>query len=79
MKKRKSILLAGGSGTRLHPVTSQFIATLQNRQGLKIACSQAVAFRQRWINADQLEALAGPLARNGYGQYPERMLVETVY
>jgi glucose-1-phosphate thymidylyltransferase len=58
---------------------SQFIATLENRQGLKVACPEEIAFRQQWINAEQLEQLAAPLAKNGYGQYLKRILVETVY
>lgn len=58
---------------------SQFIATLENRQGLKVACPEEVAFRQRWISAEQLETLAAPLAKNGYGKYLKRLLVETVF
>ncbi|MEP9318836.1 glucose-1-phosphate thymidylyltransferase RfbA [Pseudomonas sp. LABIM340] len=58
---------------------SHFIATLENRQGLKVACPEEIAFRQKWISAEQLEALATPLAKNGYGQYLKRLLVETVY
>lgn len=58
---------------------SQFIATLENRQGLKVACPEEVAFRQRWISAEQLEALAAPLAKNGYGKYLKRLLLETVF
>lgn len=48
---------------------SSFIATLQKRQGLQVACPEEIAFRQGWINAEQLEALADPLKKNGYGQY----------
>ena len=48
---------------------SQFIATLENRQGLKVACPEEIAYRQQWIDTNQLEALAQPLAKNGYGQY----------
>ncbi|MCL6690576.1 glucose-1-phosphate thymidylyltransferase RfbA [Pseudomonas sp. R3.Fl] len=58
---------------------SHFIATLENRQGLKVACPEEIAFRQKWISAEQLEALAAPLAKNGYGQYLKRLLVEIVY
>ncbi|MCX7266500.1 MAG: glucose-1-phosphate thymidylyltransferase [Betaproteobacteria bacterium] len=46
-----------------------FIATLQKRQGLMVACPEEIAFSQQWINAEQLEKLARPLAKNGYGQY----------
>lgn len=57
----------------------QFIATLENRQGLKVACPEEIAYRQKWIDAAQLEKLAAPLAKNGYGQYLKRLLTETVY
>ncbi len=57
---------------------SQFIATLENRQGLKVACPEEIAYRQQWIDADQLEALAHPLAKNGYGHYLLRVLKEKV-
>ena len=58
---------------------SQFIATLEQRQGLKIACPEEVAWRSRWIGDEQLQRLAQPLAKNGYGQYLQRLLKETVY
>ncbi|HJW57970.1 MAG TPA: glucose-1-phosphate thymidylyltransferase RfbA [Burkholderiaceae bacterium] len=48
---------------------ASFIATLQKRQGLQVACLEEIAFRQGWINAEQLAALAYPLKKNGYGQY----------
>ena len=47
----------------------QFIATLEKRQGLKVACPEEIAFRSGWIDAAQLEALARPMLKNGYGQY----------
>ncbi|MDZ4143981.1 MAG: glucose-1-phosphate thymidylyltransferase RfbA [Burkholderiales bacterium] len=55
---------------------SQFIATLEHRQGLKIACPEEIAWRQGFIDAAQLEALAHPLAKSGYGQYLLRLLKE---
>ncbi|MCG3189260.1 MAG: Glucose-1-phosphate thymidylyltransferase 1 [Burkholderiaceae bacterium] len=58
---------------------SQFIATLEKRQGLKVACPEEVAFRNGWIDASQLDALARPLAKSGYGQYLLRVLTERVY
>ncbi|CAB3670492.1 Glucose-1-phosphate thymidylyltransferase [Achromobacter ruhlandii] len=48
---------------------SQFIATLERRQGLKVACPEEIAFRKQWIDAGQLEALARPLQKSGYGDY----------
>ncbi len=57
----------------------QFIATLESRQGLKIACPEELAWRQRWIDAAQLERLAKPLSKTGYGQYLLRLLKEKVY
>ncbi|MES2817361.1 MAG: glucose-1-phosphate thymidylyltransferase RfbA [Pseudomonadota bacterium] len=58
---------------------SQFIATLETRQGLKVACPEEIAFRQQWIDAEQLERLAAPLSKNGYGKYLKRILTETVF
>ncbi len=57
----------------------QFIATLERRQGLKIACPEEIAWRSGWIDAAQLQGLAQPLAKNGYGQYLLRLLQEKVY
>jgi glucose-1-phosphate thymidylyltransferase len=57
----------------------QFIATLEKRQGLKVACPEEIAFRQGWIDGNQLAALAHPLAKNGYGQYLLRVLKERVF
>ena len=54
----------------------QFIATLERRQGLKIACPEEVAWRKGFIDAAQLERLAQPLAKSGYGQYLLRLLGE---
>ncbi|MDH1008771.1 glucose-1-phosphate thymidylyltransferase RfbA [Pseudomonas nicosulfuronedens] len=58
---------------------SQFIATLENRQGLKVACPEEIAFRQGWISAEELQRLAAPLAKSGYGLYLQRLLTQTVY
>ena len=55
---------------------SQFIATLEHRQGLKIACLEEIAWRSGYITSEQVEKLAQPLAKNGYGQYLQRMLKE---
>ena len=57
----------------------QFIATLEKRQGLKVACPEEVAFRAKWITAAQLETLAAPMLKNGYGQYLQQVLKEKVY
>ena len=58
---------------------SQFIATLERRQGLKVACPEEIAFRSGWIDATQLEALAEPLRKSGYGQYLLALLHERVF
>ena len=55
----------------------QFIATLERRQGLKIACPEEIAWRKGFIDSAKLEQLAQPLAKSGYGQYLIRMLRET--
>ena len=57
---------------------SQFIATLEHRQGLKIACPEEIAWRNGFINAVQFEKLAQPLLKNGYGQYMLRLLNEEI-
>jgi glucose-1-phosphate thymidylyltransferase len=57
----------------------QFIATIENRQGLKIACPEEIAFRKGYIDASQLERLAEPLKKNGYGRYLQRILTEQVF
>ena len=53
---------------------ASFIATLQKRQGLMVACPEEVAFHQKWIDAAALQKLAAPLAKNGYGQYLLKLL-----
>ena len=57
----------------------QFIATLQQRQGLKVSCPEEIAFRQGWIDQAQLETLGQALAKNGYGQYLLQILKEKVH
>ena len=58
---------------------SQFIATLESRQGLKVSCPEEIAYRKKWIDAAQLERLAQPLAKNGYGQYLLRLVNEKMF
>jgi len=58
---------------------SQFIGTLEKRQGLKVACPEEVAFRKHYINGEQLEKLAEPMKKNEYGQYLLRLLQEKVF
>lgn len=58
---------------------SQFIATLENRQGLKVACPEEIAFRRGWIDGGELERLAQPLTKGGYGQYLLRVLKDQVF
>ncbi|KVO00171.1 glucose-1-phosphate thymidylyltransferase [Burkholderia ubonensis] len=57
---------------------ASFIATLQKRQGLVVACPEEIAYRLKWIDADQLLKLAQPLAKNGYGQYLKNILTDKV-
>jgi glucose-1-phosphate thymidylyltransferase len=57
----------------------QFIATLEKRQGLKVACPEEIAYRTGWIDAGQLERLAQPLLKNGYGQYLKQLLIEKAF
>lgn len=56
----------------------QFIATLEHRQGLKIACPEEISWRQGWIDSAKLEALAQPMLKSGYGQYLLRLLKDPV-
>ncbi|MDL5366167.1 glucose-1-phosphate thymidylyltransferase RfbA [Xanthomonas sp. NCPPB 2654] len=53
---------------------SNFIETIQTRQGLQVCCPEEIAFWKGWINAEQLEALAAPLSKSGYGQYLHKLL-----
>jgi glucose-1-phosphate thymidylyltransferase len=57
----------------------QFIATLEKRQGLKVACLEEIAYRSGWISADQVRKLAQPLLKGGYGQYLMKVLNDTIY
>jgi glucose-1-phosphate thymidylyltransferase len=57
----------------------QFIATIEKRQGLKVACPEEIAYRHGWIDAAQLQRLAEPMKKNGYGQYLLRLLQEPTY
>jgi glucose-1-phosphate thymidylyltransferase len=57
----------------------QFIATIENRQGLKVACPEEIDYRRGYIDAAKLEALAQPLKKNAYGQYLLRLLEEKIY
>ena len=52
----------------------QFIATLEKRQGLKVACPEEIAYRSKWIDAEQVQRLIKPLAKNGYGQYLQQII-----
>ena len=58
---------------------SLFVQTLEKRQGLKIACPEEIAYRMGWIDAKQMEALAAPLVKSGYGQYLLEVLRERVF
>lgn len=58
---------------------SHFIATIEKRQGLKVACPEEIAYRKGWVNAAQLETLAQPMLKNPYGQYLMGVLKERVF
>ncbi|EFW81936.1 glucose-1-phosphate thymidylyltransferase RfbA [Pseudomonas savastanoi] len=57
----------------------QYIATLEKRQGLKVACPEEICYRAGWIDSAQLEKLAQPLIKNGYGQYLKNVLKEKIF
>jgi glucose-1-phosphate thymidylyltransferase len=58
---------------------SQFVQTVEKRQGLKIACPEEIAFRMGFIDAARLEQLAKPLLKSGYGQYLAQILRERIF
>lgn len=58
---------------------SQFIATIEKRQGLKVACPEEIAFNKHWVDAGQLEKLAQPMLKNPYGQYLMGLLKDRVF
>ncbi|UTH76562.1 glucose-1-phosphate thymidylyltransferase RfbA [Chromobacterium sp. IIBBL 290-4] len=58
---------------------SQFIATIESRQGLKVACPEEIAYRSGWIDREQVKTLAQPLQKTGYGRYLLDMLEQTTY
>nr|CCF78654.1 dTDP-glucose pyrophosphorylase [Rubrivivax gelatinosus S1] len=57
----------------------QFIATLEKRQGLKVACPEEIAFRSGWIDAEALERLAQPMLKNGYGRYLMQLIEQKAF
>ncbi|RXR02754.1 glucose-1-phosphate thymidylyltransferase RfbA [Pseudoxanthomonas composti] len=63
-----------GTHQSLHEA-SNFIQTIQDRQGLQVCCPEEIAFGQKWIDAEQLERLAAPLLKNGYGRYLHELAV----
>ncbi|UDF35080.1 UNVERIFIED_ORG: glucose-1-phosphate thymidylyltransferase RfbA [Shinella sp. XGS7] len=58
---------------------SHYIATIEKRQGLRVACPEEIAYRSGWITAEQLERLAQPMLKNGYGQYLMKLLNERAF
>jgi glucose-1-phosphate thymidylyltransferase len=58
---------------------AQFISTIEKRQGLKVACPEEIAYRKGYIDAQQLEALAQPLTKNGYGRYLMQILTDRIF
>ena len=73
---RGNAWLDTGTIESLHEASS-YIRTLENRQGLKISCPEEIAWRNKWINDEQLEELARPIAKSGYGMYLMNLLNET--
>ena len=58
---------------------AQFIQTIEHRQGFKVACPEEIAYRNGWVNAQQLETLAQPYLKTGYGQYLIDLLQEQTF
>jgi glucose-1-phosphate thymidylyltransferase len=58
---------------------SQYIQTVEKRQGLKVSCPEEIAFRQGWIDAVQMKRLANQLSKNGYGAYLHQVLEEKIF
>ncbi|TRX57188.1 glucose-1-phosphate thymidylyltransferase RfbA [Thalassomonas sp. M1454] len=58
---------------------AQFIATVEKRQGLKVNCPEEIAFRNGWISADELRAIAEPLRKSGYGEYLLNIIEEKIF
>ncbi len=58
---------------------SQYIATMERRQGLKVACPEEICYRAGWITAEQVERLAQPMLKNGYGKFLHNLLIEKVF
>ena len=75
-RSRQSRRIRTGTCDSLHEAAS-YIRTLEKRQGLKVGCPEEVAWRQGWISGKQLEHLALPLRKSGYGDYLLRLLQET--
>ena len=72
----KGLILAGGPGRRLPPLSPEVVRVIEKRQGLKIACPEEIAYRMGFINAQQLEALADSYGSSGYGRYLLEVLRE---
>ena len=73
----KGLILAGGPGRRLLPVSQGVVRVIEQRQGLKIACPEEIAYRMGFIDAEQLERLADSYGSSGYGRYLLEVLRET--
>ena len=84
MIKHTGIFLAGDSGAHLHPAAlaiSKPLLPVYDRPMIycEVACPEEIAYRQNWIDDQQLERLAAPLLKNGYGKYLQRILTEKIY